>query len=193
MFSRKGFTLVELIVVIAIIGILATVVYAGFGGVREEARNRALQAEMKEVQLALEVYRAQEGRYPPVNTAAGSCHSVGSNPHTAENSAGTCSNYEVIGNLVPDFIADLPKRSDSANSNCEIEYKVASDGSEYKLLAKRCFAGANGVAADGIQPSDEFARCPETCGSCNGTTGTTDDDYYESFAIYRGNNAECGY
>ena len=43
--NRKGFTIVELVIVIAVIGILATVLVPTFGGVIEDARKSAdLQA-----------------------------------------------------------------------------------------------------------------------------------------------------
>ncbi|MCD5381402.1 MAG: type II secretion system GspH family protein, partial [Candidatus Pacebacteria bacterium] len=65
---KKGFTLIELLVVIGIIGVLSAVLYANFGDAREDARNKAIKVEMKEGQLAIELYKAQNGSYPPAQT-----------------------------------------------------------------------------------------------------------------------------
>jgi prepilin-type N-terminal cleavage/methylation domain-containing protein len=66
---QKGFTLVELLVVIVILGILAAVVVFAVGGSTEKAQTNACKAEKSAVETAVEAYRASEGEYP-ANTAA---------------------------------------------------------------------------------------------------------------------------
>jgi len=62
--SRRGFTMVELLVVISIIGILTTILYANFSQGRLQARDKVRKAELKELQLAIELYKAQNDSYP---------------------------------------------------------------------------------------------------------------------------------
>ena len=45
--NRKGFTIVELVIVIAVIALLATILVPTFGNVVEKAQNAALVAEIK--------------------------------------------------------------------------------------------------------------------------------------------------
>lgn len=45
--NRKGFTIVELVIVIAVIALLATILVPTFGNVVEKAQNAALIAEIK--------------------------------------------------------------------------------------------------------------------------------------------------
>ena len=45
--NRKGFTIVELVIVIAVIALLATILVPTFGNVVENAQNAALVAEIK--------------------------------------------------------------------------------------------------------------------------------------------------
>ena len=62
--NKKGFTLVELLVVVLIIAILAT--YVGINIAREpgKARRTAAIAQIKTIKAALEMFRMEQGRLP---------------------------------------------------------------------------------------------------------------------------------
>jgi len=66
MFKRtaRGFTLIELLVVIAIIGILSSVVLASLNDARTKSRDAKRVADVKQLQLALELYFDSNGGYP---------------------------------------------------------------------------------------------------------------------------------
>ena len=62
---RGGFTLIELLVVIAIISLLSSIVFAGVSQARIRERDSQRIQDLRQVQLALEVYKANNSRYPP--------------------------------------------------------------------------------------------------------------------------------
>ncbi len=61
---RRGFTLIELLIVIAIIGVLATLLMVNFVGVRQRARDAQRKSDLRQIQSALEIYRADSSSYP---------------------------------------------------------------------------------------------------------------------------------
>lgn len=60
----KGFTLIELMVVISIIGLLSSVVVASLKSAREKAIIAKTVGEMKSLQGAIELHRLKYGAYP---------------------------------------------------------------------------------------------------------------------------------
>jgi len=61
---QRGFTLIELMVVIAIIGVLATVVTAALLGASEEGNVTAAKAQIKNFETALMQYRLKNKTFP---------------------------------------------------------------------------------------------------------------------------------
>jgi general secretion pathway protein G len=66
---EAGFTLVELLIVIVIMGILAGIVVFAVGNLTDNANTNACATEKKTQETALEAYKAQTGSYP-ANAAA---------------------------------------------------------------------------------------------------------------------------
>jgi type II secretion system protein G len=72
---KRGFTLIELLVVIAIIGILASIVLASLDSSRKKGRDARRLSDIKQIQLALELYFDQNNAFPPAicNSSASFC------------------------------------------------------------------------------------------------------------------------
>lgn len=61
---RTGFTLIELIVVIALVAVLAAVVAPNLLGRAGEAKRQSTTIQLEKVVSAVELYRLETGRYP---------------------------------------------------------------------------------------------------------------------------------
>jgi prepilin-type N-terminal cleavage/methylation domain-containing protein len=63
--SRRAFTLIELLIVIAIIAILAAILFPVFAQSREAARRSSCRANLHQIAMAVQMYaRDHDGRYP---------------------------------------------------------------------------------------------------------------------------------
>lgn len=62
--ARLGFTIVELIVVIVVIGILASITYVSYSGITKKARITSLTSDLGNASLSLQKYRAKNGSFP---------------------------------------------------------------------------------------------------------------------------------
>jgi prepilin-type N-terminal cleavage/methylation domain-containing protein len=62
--KEQGFTIVELLIVIVVIGILAGLVITTFTGIQQKARNTERQTDIKAIYGQVEAYYAQNGKYP---------------------------------------------------------------------------------------------------------------------------------
>lgn len=74
----KGFTLVELLVVITLVGVLAGVLLVSLQGIRTSARDAQRKSDLETIKSALEMYKSSCGKYPASITQGGSLVSSGS-------------------------------------------------------------------------------------------------------------------
>ncbi len=63
----QGFTIVELLIVIVVIGILAALVVTTFTGIQQKARNTERQTDIKAIHGQVEAYYAVSGKYPTLD------------------------------------------------------------------------------------------------------------------------------
>jgi len=75
--KAKGFTLIELIIVLVVIGILAAVVLNSLNGARAKSRDSAVKSQLGEATKEMQLYYANNGDYGPV-VYGSSCPTSGS-------------------------------------------------------------------------------------------------------------------
>lgn len=180
--QRQGFTIIELMVVVTIIGILSAVLLSSFDQSRKQSRDKIRKAELKELQLAVELYKAQFGTYP-ARGCGETDSSVWTGPGTQPGWATACTNY--IDGLVPDFSPSLPEDpNQESQSGKGFVYLTDSTRSSYKIMVY------DSVEAHTITSfTDEFSRCPNSSGACS-TVCPSVDAIADTYAVYSA-GAEC--
>ena len=62
--KQNGFTVIELIIVIVVVGLLAAIVISTYSGIRVKERNSTRQRDIQVLQTRLEAFYSQNGYYP---------------------------------------------------------------------------------------------------------------------------------
>lgn len=123
----KGFTLVELLVVISIIGLLSTLAIVSLGSAREKARDARRISDIKQIQTALELHYADQGLYPIEDPAI----TLGeSNANDVLSSAGFENSGSSTGETT--FMGIVPGNIEQPPSIASYRYESA-DGTTYTL------------------------------------------------------------
>jgi prepilin-type N-terminal cleavage/methylation domain-containing protein len=212
-FSIPGFTLIEIMIVVSIIGIMATVVGINMRGSDAQSRDAQRQADLRNLQNAIELYkRENNGQYP-----AG-CN--GDNTWSGQIGSGfDCpgGSREYIIGLTPKYIKTLPMDERLNGANSGFMYRVNADKSVYKARAFRTVESEVVTFQHPLKPCDiradlatEASIDREVIGWCGrlrrdwtdgpglwGTTGTIDkphlslcnpnlDSFNRTYAVWGG-------
>lgn len=130
---QKGFTIVELLIVIVVIAILAAISIVAYTGIQDRAKLSKTQSDFANTQKLIELHYAQYGHYPIVS------------PDWAGQSPSNKDTY--IPGLVAEFGSGLPTVTDASGAYL---YRSTPTGSGYKLIKYK----SGGLAAS------EWSRVP---------------------------------
>lgn len=137
--NQAGFTLIEMLVVIAVIGFLSSVVIASVSIARVKSRDVKRKSDLSQMQKALELYYNSNNAYPctGTGTAPNNCSS-GVAWHAATGSCGGTYGYTGSSGYIPDiaptFLSVLPADPKPSTTACS-GYNYRSDGTNYKIIS----------------------------------------------------------
>ena len=159
--SRNGFTLVELLVVVAIIGLLSTVAAVSMTASRVRARDIKRAATLKQIMTALELYNDNVGHYPITPTFA--CFDCSSYVNTAVTTPAAAN---LTAALSP-YLAQGPIDPLGWGSTDQGYLYLSSDGINFKLFSWRRPENINNYGSWPIDPS----RCGSILANGNCSSG----------------------
>lgn len=110
--TTRGFTIVELLIVIVVIAILAAISVVAYNGIQQRARDAQRENDIRTIVKALELYYIDNGMYP-----SSSCSS-GCSINTAWSTSVDPGWQSLINQLVPKYISSLP--SDPVNTPASV-------------------------------------------------------------------------
>lgn len=106
--ESKGFTIIELIVVMVVIGILVTIMIVSYSGIQQRSRDATRDSDITQLKIAIEKYHADESQYPDVcsggdgSACAASSLATALNPylksipHDPKNTADSSTDYRYV-------------------------------------------------------------------------------------------------
>ena len=136
--NSTGFTLIELLVVISIIALLSSIVMSALNSARMKARDTKRIQDLKQIQIALELYKDDHGgKYPNVSCTSAWCTSNTGSWITLQNEIGS----KYISSLPTDPINSgvWPFYITGPSSGYTYAYLTnnsCADGSCYDLVAQ---------------------------------------------------------
>lgn len=68
--NKNGFTIVELLIVIVVIGIFATITIVGYSNVQARANDTVVKSDLKNMSTTLELWKVDNSGYPDPSVAA---------------------------------------------------------------------------------------------------------------------------
>ncbi|HJM04668.1 MAG TPA: putative Ig domain-containing protein [Candidatus Saccharimonadaceae bacterium] len=145
---QRGFTILELLVVITVIGILASIVIVSYQGIQERSRDAERDSSITEIKIALEKYYADNSQFP----AACSFDGV------------TCSANNLIVPLAP-YLSTFPS-DPTAETGTAGDYQYVRGGEEGNAYALKVVYEAReecktGVRVDASWWSESIPDCAE--------------------------------
>lgn len=129
--TSRGFTIVELLIVVVVLAILATIVIVAYNGIQERARNAKRQSDLSSVQKKLETYNAENGEYPRTTN----------NPKSNWRAADVRTDDNCFsGTSQPDWVPGISGLPQSDQSSTGVDgmkgcYLYVSNGAEYVISA----------------------------------------------------------
>jgi type II secretion system protein G len=151
---QSGFTLIEILVVMVIIGIIATIGFGSFQSSQTKGRDASRKSDLDQIGKALETYYNDKGQYPTdtgglINGCSSGSACDWGDPFTDEN--GT------------NYMIEVPADPRSARNY----YYSSTDGTSFQIYARLENELDKGIPVDVSDNKQEYSGLDCGGGNCN--------------------------
>jgi len=116
--KQSGFTIVELLIVIVVIGVLAAITIVTYSGIQDRARYAAYRSDIESMNKAILLYYIDNGTYPVTGCITNGATGTG----------------DFIPGLVPKYLPKIPPVPNWLSGTNYYAYCASAGGVDYKVL-----------------------------------------------------------
>lgn len=152
--STRGFTIVELLIVIVVIAILAEITVVAYNGIQNRANGTAVQSDLKSWGTQIELFRAMNGKYPIASDL------------TAMKLNASKNSYDVSDNAFL-YCADTPGTTYGivAKSKNKTSYTISSSSTTVTTYSAGAFPQGGAIICPTVGSTNVSGTWPHSIGS----------------------------
>jgi prepilin-type N-terminal cleavage/methylation domain-containing protein len=185
---QRGFTIVELLIVIVVLGILFLIAIVSYGSINDRVDDIGIKSDLEKVEAMLAQYAARNDGLYPATTSNTSANWKAIDVETDSN----CFNGSALEQWVPELVG-LPQSTPNTGGQSGVGgsagcYLYASNGEEYVVSAWNMLSEPSdtsrfyrrlGFRTFQTPTSDQFFTCNENVTGGMNSGYNVDNDYYK--------------
>jgi len=165
---NRGFTIVELLIVIVVIAILAAISIVAYNGIQSRARDAGRIQKVKDIAKAIELYKIDNGTYPQIldgNSTESACGSQTEN-------WGHCDRNKILADMIAPYMKLDPTSLSNVTQGNYTYYYTSQAVDNYQTYGMAVSLEGNGGANDGGYFSYAYEVGPKPAYCMSKYTGT---------------------
>lgn len=157
----QGFTVVELLIVIVVIGIVAAITIVAYNGIQARGRDAARISKLNQIAKAIELYKIDNGMYPPILHGLGYETTCGSQTENW----GHCDRNKILADSLASYIKIEPTSLSDSTQGSYYYYYTSLATDNYQTYGMMVYLEGSSGQNDGgyITNAYEVGPKPKYC------------------------------